>query len=190
MLIEPEASSSMTSRSGFSLRCRLTRLIGTPPWLILLWMVRAQIEPVAAPPRQIAAGQPRAHGLCQPRRDGVGLLDLLGVGHLAEIDFRKIVGARGAFHAALAGAVFAAHRRSRESGPSRPRLPTRSDLLSCRLFSDGLLAALVEPMVTDRDLTRLPSQNASNSPSNFSQSDFRAENRCLNAERSSPGLSA
>ena len=35
MLIEPEASSSMTSRNGFSLRCRLTRSIGTPPWLIL-----------------------------------------------------------------------------------------------------------------------------------------------------------
>jgi len=63
-------------------------------------------------------------------------------------------------------------------------------LLSCRLFSDGLLAAFVEPMVTDRDLTRLSNQNASNSPSNFSQSDFRAENRCLNAERSKAGFSA
>ena len=40
----------------------------------------------------------------------------------------------------------------------------------------------------ERERTRLPSQNASNSPSNFSQSDFRAENRCLNAERSRPGL--
>ena len=36
----------------------------------------SQVEPVAAPPRQIAAGQPRAHGFCQPRRHFVGLLDL------------------------------------------------------------------------------------------------------------------
>ncbi len=69
-------------------------------------------------------------------------------------------------------------------------LPAGSDLLSRRLFSDGLSAAFGEPMVIDRDLTRLPSQNASNSPSNFSQSDLRAENRCLNAERSRPGRSA
>ena len=40
MLIEPEASSSITSRSGFCLRWRLTSEIGTPPWLILPWMVR------------------------------------------------------------------------------------------------------------------------------------------------------
>ena len=36
----------------------------------------------------------------------MGLLDLLGIGHLAEIDFGEIVGARGAFHAAFAGAAF------------------------------------------------------------------------------------
>ena len=64
-----------------------------------------QIEPVAAPPRQIAPGQPRAHGLREPRRGGVGLLDLVGIGHLAEIDLGQIVGARGAFHAAFAGAI-------------------------------------------------------------------------------------
>ena len=150
----------------------------------------AQIEPVAAPPRQIAAGQPRAHGFCQPRRDGVGFLDLVGVGHVAEIDLGKIVGARGAFHAAFAGAILGRIvggwnlvGRGFASG-------ARSDLLSCRLFSDGLLAAFAEPMVIDRDFTRLPSQNASNSPSNFSQSDFRAENRCLNADAQQPGLSA
>ena len=77
-----------------------------------------------------------------------------------------------------------------ESDRWRLRFRPRSDLLSCRLFSDGLLAAFAEPMVSDRDRTRLPSQNASNSPSNLSQSDFRAENRCLNAERNSPGFSA
>jgi hypothetical protein len=44
-------------------------------------------------------------------------------------------------------------------------------------------------MVIERDFTRLPSQNASNSPSNLSQSDFRAENKCFSAERNSPGLS-
>ena len=65
----------------------------------------AQVEPVAAPPRQVAPGQPRAHGFCQPRRGRMGFLDLLGVGHFAEIDFGEIVGARGAFHAAFAGAI-------------------------------------------------------------------------------------
>ena len=64
-----------------------------------------EIQPVAAPPRQVAPGQPGAHGLCQPRRGVVGLRDLIGVGQFAEIDFRKIVGARGAFHAAFAGAI-------------------------------------------------------------------------------------
>ncbi len=64
----------------------------------------AQVEPVAAPPRQIAAGQPRAHGFGEPRRGGVGSLDLVGIRHVAEIDFRKVVGARGAFHAAFAAA--------------------------------------------------------------------------------------
>ena len=72
----------------------------------------------------------------------------------------------------------------------RASLPPCSALSSCRLFSDGLLAAFAEPMVRERDRTRLPSQNASNSPSNFSQSDLRAENRCLNAERNRPGLAA
>src|SRR5258708_12820214 len=66
----------------------------------------AQVEAVAAPPRQIAAARPRAHGPCQPRRDGMGLLDLVGVGHVAEIDLGEIVGTRGAIHAAFAGAFF------------------------------------------------------------------------------------
>ena len=55
---------------------------------------------------------------------------------------------------------------------------------------DGLFAAFEEPDVIDRDRTRLRSQNASKMPSNFSQSDLRAENRCLNAERNRPGLAA
>ncbi len=58
------------------------------------------------------------------------------------------------------------------------------------VFSDGLFAAFDEPAASERERTRLPSQNASKIPSNFSQSDFRAENRCLNAERSRPGLAA
>jgi hypothetical protein len=106
----------------------------------------------------------------------MGLLDLRGVRHLAEIDLRKVVGARGA---SSADGI-----RSVAASP-----PPASDLFACRLFSDGLLAAFAEPMVSDRDFTRLPSQNASNSPSNLSQSDFRAENRCFNAERSRPALS-
>src|SRR5205823_276122 len=64
----------------------------------------SQIEPVAAPPRQVAAGQPRAHGFGEPRRYGMGLLDLLWVGHVAEIDLGEIVGTRSTFHAAFAGA--------------------------------------------------------------------------------------
>ena len=83
-----------------------------------------------------------------------------------------------------------AHRPPMASGRWRLRLPQVADRLSCRLFSDGLLAALAEPVVSDRDFTRLPSQNASNMPSNLSQSDLRAENRCLNALRSRPGRSA
>ena len=60
----------------------------------------------------------------------------------------------------------------------------------CRLFSEGLFAALAEPLVSERERTRLPSQKASNRPSNRSQSALRAENRCLKAERSRPGFSA
>ena len=63
-----------------------------------------QVEPVAAPPRQIAPRQPRAHGLGEPRRHRMGLFDLVGVRHLAEIDFGKVVGARRSFLAAFAAA--------------------------------------------------------------------------------------
>src|SRR5271168_2431166 len=87
MLIEPDASSRITSRSGFSLRWRLTRLIGTPPWLILPWMVRRRSSR-------------------QPRRGGVGLLDLAGLGHFSEIDLGDVGGRGRAFHATFAGAVF------------------------------------------------------------------------------------
>ena len=147
----------------------------------------SQIEPVAAPPRQIAAGQPRAHDLRQPRRGGVGLFDLVGIGQFAEIDLGQIVGARGAFHAAFAGAILGRLVGGRNL-VGRGFASGAFGSESCRLFSDGLLAAFAEPMVIDRDLTRRPSQNASNSPSNLSQSDFRAENRCLNATRNRPGL--
>ena len=147
-----------------------------------------QIEPVAAPARQIAPGQPRAHGPRQPRRGVMRLLDLRGIGQFAEIHLGQIVGTRGAFHAAFAGAIGAGivggwnliHRRLATGRAGR--LP--------EFFSDGLFAAFDEPMVIDRDRTRLPSQNASKMPSNFSQSDLRAENRCLNAERNRPGLAA
>src|SRR5260370_34131184 len=79
---------------------------------------------------------------------------------------------------------------ARSSGPSPAEgiwsvassLPAGLDCLSCRLFSDGLLAAFTETMVRDRDLTRLPSQNAWNSPSDLSKSDFRSEHKCLNAD--------
>ena len=68
--------------------------------------------------------------------------------------------------------------------------PPCSTDLSCKLFSDGLLAPGAEPIVRERERTRLPSQNASNNPSNLSQSDLRAENRCLNAARSEFGRAA
>jgi hypothetical protein len=77
------------------------------------------------PPRQIAAGRLPAHGLCQPRRDSVSFF----VGHVAEIDFRKIVGTRGAFHAAFAGAFF---RRIVHGG----------NLVRCGLASAGRLVVL------------------------------------------------
>jgi hypothetical protein len=65
----------------------------------------AQVEPVAAPPRQIAPRQPRPQALGKLCGGCMGLLDLFGVGHLAEIDFGEIVGARGAFPPALATAL-------------------------------------------------------------------------------------
>ena len=65
----------------------------------------AKVEPVAAPPRQVAAGEARAHDARQPRRRRMRLLDLRRVGELAEIGLGEIFGARGAFHAAFAGAV-------------------------------------------------------------------------------------
>ena len=68
----------------------------------------AQIEPVAAPPRQIAPRQPRAHRARQPRGRFMRLLDLRGIGQPAEIHLGQIVGTRGPFHAAFAGVIDAA----------------------------------------------------------------------------------
>ena len=65
-----------------------------------------QIQPLAAPPRQIAAGEPRPHGLRQSRRGDMRLFDLLGVRHLAEIDLGEIFRARGALHQPLSAASF------------------------------------------------------------------------------------
>ena len=62
----------------------------------------AQVEPVAAPPRQIPPAQPRSHRFCQPRRHVVGLFDLRGVSQFAEIDLGEIFRARRSFHAAFA----------------------------------------------------------------------------------------
>src|SRR4029077_1906867 len=69
-------------------------------------------------------------------------------------------------------------------------LSARSDRASCKLLSDGLLAAEPAPEIEERMRTRRLSQNASNRPSNLSQSDLRAENKCLNAERSSEACCA
>ena len=41
----------------------------------------------------------------KPCRGGVGLLDLAWIGQFTKIHLGQIVGARGAFHAALAGAI-------------------------------------------------------------------------------------
>jgi uncharacterized protein len=55
---------------------------------------------------------------------------------------------------------------------------------------DGIFDAFwLGKRVRSRSLT-MGSTKAANSPSNLSQSDFRAENRCLNATRNSPGFSA
>ena len=148
----------------------------------------AQIEPVAAPPRQIAPRQPRAHRPRQPRGGVMRLLDLRGIGQLAEIHLGQIVGARGAFHAAFAGAIGAGHRRWMEPDPSPPRRRTRWP--SARLLSDGLFAAFDEPMSSSATARACRARTRRKMPSNFSQSDLRAENRCLNAERNRPGLAA
>ena len=68
----------------------------------------AQIEPVAAPPRQIAPRQPRPHRPCQPRGRFMRLLDLRGIGQFTEIHLSQIFGTRGPFHAAFADAIDAA----------------------------------------------------------------------------------
>ena len=118
------------------------------------------------------------------------LLDLLGIGHLAEIDLGEILGARRAFHAAFAGAIAVRAIGGRNLIHRAVAAGARLGRVFGKLFSDGLLAAFADPIVSERDRTRLPSQNASKMPSNFSQSDFRAENRCLNAERNRPGFAA
>jgi len=66
----------------------------------------AEIEPVAAPTREVPPGQARAHHLRELRGGLMGLRDLIGITQPSEIDVGEIVGARGAFHAALAGAAF------------------------------------------------------------------------------------
>lgn len=62
----------------------------------------AEIEPVAAPPREVPSRQSRAHDLRELRCSLVGLGDLFGIGELAEIDLGEIFRARGAFHPSLA----------------------------------------------------------------------------------------
>ena len=188
MLIEPEASSSMTSRSGFVLALPLDEVDRHAAMADIAVNGSAQIEPVAAPPRQIAPRQPRAHRPRQPRGGFMRLLDLRGIGQFTEIHLGEIVGARGPFHAAFAGAIGAGIVGGRNL--VHRRLAAGALAVSQAVFSDGLFAAFDEPDVIERDRTRLPSQNASKMPSNFSQSDLRAENRCLNAERSRPGLAA
>jgi hypothetical protein len=54
-------------------------------------------------------------------------------------------------------------------------------------LSEGLFAALADPAAIERERTRFPSQKGIEQPSNFSQSDLRAENRCFSAERKQAG---
>ena len=101
----------------------------------------AQIEPVAAPAGEVAAGQPRAHDAGETRGDGVRLGDLGGIGDLAEIRLGEVFGARGAFRAAFAGAVAACLvvvDRAIWSSAAAGALLAAS---SCRLFSDGVVGA-------------------------------------------------
>ena len=93
MLIEPEASSSMTSRSGFVLALAPDEVDRHAAMADIAVNGPAQIEPVAAPPRQIAPRQPRAHRACQPRGRFMRLLDLRGIGQFTEIHLGQIVGA-------------------------------------------------------------------------------------------------
>jgi len=84
-----------------------------------------QIEPVAAPPRSIAAGQPCAHHFRQPRRRRMRPLYLCRIGHVTEVELGEIVGTRGALHAAFAGTILR-------------RFVGRRDLVGCRLAADPL----------------------------------------------------
>jgi len=65
----------------------------------------AQIEPMAAPPREVATREAGAQRSRQPRGDGVRFLDLAGVGHLPEVDFGQVFGARCAFQTPFAGVI-------------------------------------------------------------------------------------
>ena len=190
MLIEPEASSSTTSRSGLSLAPALDQADRHAAMADIArgWCAAGRAGGRAGAPGR-AGSAACAWRLREPRRDLVGLGDLGRD--------RRICGNRLRPDCRRARRLPCGLRRARSSGASSGGrhliggglAPARARAWSCRLFSDGLLAALAEPMVSERDRTRLPSQNASNSPSNCSQSDLRAENRCLNAERSSAGRS-
>ena len=105
MLIEPEASSSIDQPQRFCLALPPHQLDRHAAMADIAVDGAPEIEPVAAPPRQVAPRQPRAHGAGQPRSRLMCLLDLRGIGELAKIDIGQIVGARGAFHAAFAAAV-------------------------------------------------------------------------------------
>src|SRR5699024_12706928 len=58
--------------------------------------------------------------------------------------------------------------------PPRSTLFPYTTLFRSRLFNDGLFAAGAAPDTSERERTRLPSQNASNRPSKRSHSDRKS----------------
>src|ERR1700730_3752908 len=99
--MEPEASSRTTSLSGLSLRFLWRSSIGVPPWGMLWWIVRRK----SRRPRERWATPCQAdpHGTRQPFGQGIGRLDLGGVGHVAKIGLGKALRGGGAFVTAAPG---------------------------------------------------------------------------------------
>ena len=105
---------------------------------------------------------------------------------------RKSVVAR--FSASDAPSARPSPVRCAASSPSREGRwssapPLLGSALGPRPFNAGFSSLPAgRPDAVTRERARLPSQKASKMPSNLSHSALRAQNRCLKAERSSPGL--
>jgi len=181
-------ASSITRRSGFCLR-GASEIDGTPQADVGV-DGKPEIEPIAAPPRQVAAGVNRVrHGARETRCRGMSFLDCEGSANLRKSTSGNIVGVEEPFHAALAGAILGARRRRRDL--IRRVSPRFVAAVSCRLFSDGLLQALVEQKSSTATLRRFAEpRTTSKQPIEFFPRSARREKMLELRHESRPGRSA